>query len=123
VGSSAVGLVSTANWSPDLENAVNRSFVSAYRTRFGREPTSYSAQGYDTARLVVQAVKQAGPGASTSELRRAIRQPDFASVRGNFRFGPTQFPIQDWYALEVVAGPSGLTNRIVSKVLVDHGPA
>jgi branched-chain amino acid transport system substrate-binding protein len=32
---------------------------------------------------------------------------DFHSVRGNFKFGPNQHPIEDWYALKVEKGSDG----------------
>jgi branched-chain amino acid transport system substrate-binding protein len=32
---------------------------------------------------------------------------DFQSVRGNFKFGNNQHPVQDWYAMKVVKGDGG----------------
>ena len=32
---------------------------------------------------------------------------DFQSVRGNFKFGPNQHPVQDWYALKVEKDADG----------------
>jgi len=55
-------------------------------------------------------------------LRAAVRKADFASVRGSFKFGKNQHPIQDWYALEAEKTPSGdfvLTTK--QKVLSAHG--
>jgi branched-chain amino acid transport system substrate-binding protein len=31
-----------------------------------------------------------------------MAKAQFASVRGNFRYGPNHFPIQDFYRLEVI---------------------
>ena len=39
--------------------------------------------------------------------RAAIRKADIQSVRGPFKFGPNQHPIQDWYALTAEKSPSG----------------
>ena len=47
---------------------------------------------------------------------------DFKSVRGNFKFGNNQFPIQDWYMREVVKGPAGETTLALrSKVFTAKG--
>jgi branched-chain amino acid transport system substrate-binding protein len=32
---------------------------------------------------------------------------DFQSVRGNFKFGNNQHPVQDWYSMKVVKGDGG----------------
>ena len=48
----------------------------------------------------------------------------FKSVRGNFRFGNNQHPIQDIYVREVVATEGGATtNHTVAKVFRDHADA
>ena len=49
---------------------------------------------------------------------------NFASVRGKFRFGPNQHPIQDWYALRVEHDADGkLVIRTKERVLTDRGDA
>jgi branched-chain amino acid transport system substrate-binding protein len=47
-------------------------------------------------------------------LRAAIKAADFQSVRGGFKFGPNQFPVQNYYLQVVSKGPEG---RIVHKTL------
>ena len=47
---------------------------------------------------------------------------DFASVRGAFKFGPNQHPIQDWYALKAGKAASGEMEIVTQrKVLTAHG--
>ena len=57
-------------------------------------------------------------------FRAALRQAKFESVRGAFRFGPNQHPIQDLYVREVFKdGEGNYTNRTVKKVFTDHADA
>jgi len=57
-------------------------------------------------------------------LRDALRKADFESVRGKFRFGPNQHPIQDLYVREVSSiDGGGTTNRTAAKVFTDHADA
>ena len=56
-------------------------------------------------------------------FRDALRAADFASVRGDFRFGPNHHPVQDIYVREVIMEGDVLTNRIVSLALEDHADA
>ncbi len=123
IGEAAVGLKNGSFWTPDLDNPANAEFVEAYTEEFGATPTNYSAQGYDTGRLLLSALEAVDyDTGDTDALREAIRAADFESVRGDFSFGTNQHPIQDWYILEVVPGEEegDYTNTIVEKVLDDH---
>ena len=51
----------------------------------------------------------------------ALKAADFPTVRGKFRFGNNQHPIQDFYGREVIAREDGVfTNRITGTVFADH---
>jgi branched-chain amino acid transport system substrate-binding protein len=46
----------------------------------------------------------------------------FSAVRGKFRFGPNNHPIQDWWSLSVEKGPDGkLFLKTQEKILSDRG--
>ena len=48
----------------------------------------------------------------------------FESVRGKFRFGPNQHPIQDWFGLRVERDDTGKpVLRTKDRVLQDYGDA
>jgi branched-chain amino acid transport system substrate-binding protein len=47
-------------------------------------------------------------------LRAALRAADFKSVRGDFKFGPNQFPVQNYYLQLVGKDNNG---RIVHKTI------
>jgi len=125
VGDAAVGVVNGSQWSHDLKNEANESFVEAFRQAYGRTPTLYASQGYDAARLIGSALKQVGGDLSDlGAFRTSLRKADFSSVRGAFSFGSNQHPIQDIYVREVVKTESGgTTNEIRKKVFVNHADA
>lgn len=125
VGDAAVGVHNGSQWNHDLENVANREFVSAFQKAYGRTPTLYASQGYDAARLIGSALEAAGGNiADADAFRAALRAARFESVRGAFRFGPNQHPIQDLYVREVVkTADGGYTNRTVKKVFTDHADA
>ncbi len=119
VGSAAIGAMNTSLWAYDLDNEANHAFVEAFRGTYGRTPTLYAAQGYDTANLILSALEKAHPD-DQDTFREALREADFDSVRGEFRFGPNQHPIQDIYVREVVEGDDGEpTNRLVGIAIED----
>ena len=122
VKDAAIGVKNGSQWCHDLNNPANRQFVAAFKKAYGRTPTLYASQGYDAARLIGSALKQAGGNVDGLDaLRDAIRRADFATVRGKFSFSANQHPVQDIYIREVVKDADGhYTNRTVEAVFKDH---
>jgi branched-chain amino acid transport system substrate-binding protein len=120
VGAAALGVKNGSQWTHDLDNPANHEFVAAYKKAYGRTPTLYAAQGYDTARLIASALKVTGGVDDLAAVRAALKKADFASVRGNFSFGKNQHPIQDIYIREVIQTETGFTNKTIKKVFSNH---
>ena len=122
VGDAALGVPNTSQWSPDLDNAANVAFVESFQTKYGRIPSMYASQGFDTANLLISALEQA-PVSDADAFREALRAADFASTRGNFRFNTNHHPIQDYYVREVIKEGDVYINRIIGTALTDHADA
>jgi branched-chain amino acid transport system substrate-binding protein len=123
-GDAAVGVANTSQWAWDLDNPANKAFVDAFRKAYGRTPTLYASQGYDAAQLIGSAIKAVeGRVEDTAAFRAALRKAEFDSVRGPFRFGPNQHPIQNIYVRKVVKDGDQVTNRLVGTVFTDHQDA
>jgi branched-chain amino acid transport system substrate-binding protein len=125
VGEAALGVMNTAQWSPDLDNPANRAFVAAFEEAYGRIPSLYASQGYDAAMLIDSAVRAVGGDIEDAEaFRAALEAADFESVRGPFRFNVNHYPIQTFYLRQVVRDRDGrLTNRLAGTVFTEHGDA
>ena len=122
VGDSALGVHNTSQWSHDLDNPTNVAFVEAFQAEYGRLPSLYASQGFDTANLILSAMEVAHPD-DADAFRAALEAADFDSTRGDFEFGPNHHPIQDIYVREVVMEGDVLTNVIVGTALEDHADA
>jgi branched-chain amino acid transport system substrate-binding protein len=120
VGDAALGVKNTSQWSKDIDNAANKAFVEAFQAEYGRLPSLYASQGYDTANLLLSAMSKASV-TDVEAFRAALAEADFASVRGSFRFGPNQHPIQNYYVREVIKEGDVFTNKVVGESLKDHG--
>ncbi len=108
IGEAAIGVNVSAQWNSDFDNAANKAFVDAWMKKYNRPITYYASQGYDTALAIGAALKATGGKVDdTKAFRTAMLKADFNSVRGNFKFGNNQHPIQDWYAMKVVKGADG----------------
>ncbi|MBP0616509.1 ABC transporter substrate-binding protein [Jiella mangrovi] len=112
----AVGFYGGSDWAPDMDNEKSRTFVAAYEKKYGSVPGSYAMHGYDAALLIASAVKATGGDLSDKDaLRKALEAADFKSLRGDFKFGPNHFPIQDFYLVKVAKRDDGKYQTEIEK--------
>ncbi|SEN15063.1 amino acid/amide ABC transporter substrate-binding protein, HAAT family [Paracoccus alcaliphilus] len=117
----AIDFLGGSNWAPDLDTPENKAFVEAYEAKFNQVPAVYAMQAYDAAKLIDGAVRQAGGAADRDALLAALKEAPFTSVRGNFSFGPNNFPIQDFYLTKVIQREDGkYATSIVEKIFEDY---
>ncbi|MDX3895586.1 ABC transporter substrate-binding protein [Pusillimonas sp.] len=108
---SALGIKGSFPWGPDLQNDANRAFVAEFEKKYKRIPSPFAANGYDSAQLLDSAIaKVNGDVADKKAFMAALKAADFASVRGDFAFGPNHFPIQDYHVQQVVKDDAGRIN-------------
>ena len=120
VGAAALGVRNTSQWNKDIDTPTNQAFVSSFLEQYDRLPSLYASQGFDTANLLLSALNKADTSDSKGFLS-ALKEANFTSVRGDFKFGPNNHPIHDVYIREVVKEGDVFTNKIIGKVLNDHG--
>jgi len=122
VGDAALGVVNTSQWNKDLDNAANVAFVETFQAEYGRLPSLYASQGFDTANLLISALNTADVS-DADAFRAALKAADFASTRGDFKFGDNHHPIQTIYAREVVKEGDVYTNKLIGPALENHADA
>lgn len=121
VGEAALGVNNSSQYSWDLDNAANKAFVAAFEKEYKRKPSLYASQGYDAAMLLDSAIASVkGDVSNQDAFRAAIKEAKFDSVRGNFKFGTNNHPVQDIYVREVVQGEGRVTNKTLGKVFTGH---
>ena len=122
IGDAAIGVKNSSHWSKDLDNAANKKFVEGFQAEYGRLPSLYAVQGYDTANLILSAAAKASVK-DADAFRAALKEANFDSVRGKFKFNSNNHPIQDIYVREVIKEGDVLTNKIVATSFTDHEDA
>lgn len=120
--SGIVGSKVTQQWDPSLDNAANKKFVSDFKAKFGKYPSFYAAQSYDTINMIAAAVEKVdGVMSDMGGLRAALKSADYSSVRGSYSYGTNNFPVQNFYLREVVVDDNGdWTTQVVDTILTDH---
>lgn len=120
--SGVMGSVMTQFWAPDLDTPQNKKFVSGFKKKYGRYPSFYAAQSYDTIFLIKSAVESVkGDLSNMDGMREAMKAANFPSVRGKFSYGNNHFPIQNFYSRKVVKDSEGVwTTSVQDVVLKNH---
>lgn len=125
MGDAALGILNTAQWSPDLDNADNKAFVDAFAAAYGRLPSVYASQAYDAAKLIDAAIRKTGGKLDDkAALGQALMAAEFKSVRGAFKFNKNHFPVQNYYLREVVKDGQGrYLNKLKATIFTNHADA
>ena len=114
-GTAAEGILGILNYVPGIDSLENHAFQAAYQAEYGRVASEFAVQGYDTARLIVEALKITGGDASDrGALVDAMHAVSFVGPRGPLRIDPlTNNIIQDIHVFETMAGAEGTELRVV----------
>jgi len=124
VGDAALGAHSTLHWALLLKNSENTRFVQDYQIRFGGDPSVYSMRGFDTARVIVEALnKLDGDMSNKTNVIDAFTSVKFESPRGPFSFDPvTHNIVQYVYMREAILTATGVHNKVVSNLGLIRDP-
>ena len=118
----ALGIQATHFWAPDTDTPVSKQFVEAFEKRYGRIPSNFAAQGYDSALLLDAAIERVKGNVSDKDaFKTALKQGVANSVRGTLKFNNNNFPINNWYAFEVAKDAKGQVSlKTIATPLTDY---
>jgi branched-chain amino acid transport system substrate-binding protein len=85
VGTFTTNVTGIIEWVPEIDTAMNKTFMGEYQKAFKEAPTKFSAAGYNTMHIIAAAIKRAGT-TEPEKLRQAIAQTDYESLMGRYRF-------------------------------------
>ena len=123
-GKDALGAYSSLHWALTLQTPENIAFTRAYRERWKRDATVYAMQGYDTARVIVEALNATG-GDTTNKARliEAMAAVKFVSPRGPISFDPeTHNVVQAMYVRQVREVGKAIHNVVFGNLGVTKDP-
>ncbi len=104
IGGEAVeGTYATSGFYPDDPSPAVQNFVKAYQEKHGEEPDMFAAQGYDAARIVIEAIKS--KGSTSEEIREGLAATkDFPGITGKTSIDEEGDTIKDVLILKVEDG-------------------
>lgn len=123
-GNAALNAYSTLHWALTLDNPENKKFTTDFKAKYNRDADVFAMQGYDTARVIVDALNAVnGDTSNKDKFLAAIRAVKFNSPRGPFVFDQTTQNVNQFIYYRQVQNVSGtLANVVLGKtpdVVVD----
>jgi branched-chain amino acid transport system substrate-binding protein len=117
-GEAALGGISSLHWAKTLDNPENTQFVASWRAKYKREPSVFAMQGFDAARVIVEALnKVSGNTADKDALVKAMEGVKFSSPRGAFEFDPATHNVINPIYLREVRLVDGKPGNVVTATL------
>lgn len=116
-GKAANGGYSSLHWALTLDNAENKKFTADYKAKYNRDADVFALQGYDTARVIVEALTAVKSDTSNKDnLLQAIRAVKFNSPRGPFVFDQAGQNVNQYIYYRQVRDTGGaLANVVLGK--------
>lgn len=120
-GAASEGFYTTGIWSVSMDSPASKKFVQDFSAAYGRLPTDYAMQAYDTAQWMASGLRAVnGDLGKADAFRAALRKADFQSLRGKFALNTNQHPIQDLYLMRIEKNARGeLAPKVVKRVVTD----
>ncbi len=116
VGDASAGIIASTQYTPWLENEVNKKFVESYQNKYGTLPDMFSEQGYTSALAIHEAMTKAG-SKKTEDLIPVLKGLTLEAPRGTITIDPnTHNPIQDFYITENVKEDGMIVTKVIEEI-------
>lgn len=94
------------HYAADSTDASVVNFVKAFNAKYGKDPNSFAALGYDSAYLLKDAIAKAGTTDSVA-VKAALAETNGDYVTGHLTFDANHNPVKSAVMLEIVKGDDG----------------
>lgn len=99
-------------YSPDDDSKLNKDFVAAYQKAYNEKPDVFAALAYDSALLVINAIKSAN-ALDTVKIKDAMaKTAGFTGVSGNVTFNEQHNPVKSAVIIEYKDGAQVFKTKI-----------
>ena len=104
----------TNHYSLEDESEKVQNFINAYKEKYGENPSSFAALGYDAAYLYKEAIEKAGK-TDRQAIVDAMRDINFSGVTGDLQFDENNNPVKSVSIIKIVDGQYKLDTVISPK--------
>lgn len=121
-GKNAEGVLCTFPWNPNQKNPRYLAFKEAYRKRFGEDPDTYSAHGFDGMSMLIWSIQVAGLNRAKMRDLLAYRSTPWPGVTGNIPLSAALDDLGDVYLAKYEDGRWSYHSREDLEIPRGKGP-
>lgn len=99
-------------YSPDDSSEVNKKFVEEYQKAYNAKPDVFAALAYDSAKLVVNAIKEANSADPAKIAEAMAKTSGFKGVSGDVVFDESHNPVKSAVIIEHVDGKQTFKTKV-----------
>jgi branched-chain amino acid transport system substrate-binding protein len=111
-GKAMDGCFFTNHFSPEDQSPIVKSFVEKFQGKYGALPDTFSALGYDAARLLADAIKRAGSSDSQAVRDALAKTAGFQGVTGQISLDANRNASKPGLIVTVKAGKFEIAEKI-----------
>ena len=111
----AVGVIGSGHYVMSVDTPRNKAFIASFFKRYKRLPAAVDVQGYDSANMIMETVKQMkGKLDDKQAVRKAMLDIDINSPRGYFKIDPANGnAVQNIYITKVVKRTGSYSHEVL----------
>jgi branched-chain amino acid transport system substrate-binding protein len=115
-GAAANGVVASLHYVPTIENAENKRFQEGYQAaNKGKLGSEFAVAGYDSARLIIEAI--AAAGGDKAKFKGELAKVSFNGPRGPLKIDPaTHNVIQNMYIFRNEFADGKVTQNVLATI-------
>jgi ABC-type branched-subunit amino acid transport system substrate-binding protein len=121
-GANAEGVIAGYPWDPDRRDPKFLAFRERFKKRYGQEPETYAAHGYDGMNMLIQATQEAGLNRAKIRDVLAYRTKPFPGVTGDIPFSGVLDDIGEVFLAKFESGRWHYYSREQLQVPKPHVP-
>lgn len=99
------------HYSPDDEDPVVQSFITAYRDEYGEEPNAFAALGYDAAVIMLNAIEDAG-STDSDAIIASMQSSETKGATGTITFGADRNPVKSVAIIQILDGENTMLKKM-----------
>lgn len=91
------------HFAPDIDEPAVQSFIKSYEAEYNEVPNSFAALGYDSAKILIDAMVEAGT-TDADDIIAKMQATNLNGATGNITFGPDRNPVKSVVIIEIKDG-------------------
>ena len=102
------------HYSPEDQSQITQDFIKNYKAKYNEAPNAFAALGYDSAKIMIEAIKSAN-ATESEKITEAMKKTAIEGATGKITFDENRNPIKSVAVMEIKDGKYSLYKKLDPK--------